>query len=295
MTSKTLFTAALLALSLTACGTKKAALQSFEASSSSTSIVNGQEVAAEDVLTKSTVALLISLEGYPEVMICTGTLVAKNVVITAAHCLEDYVDFFFNGETGKYEKVVIPVVGGSVIFGTQARVEGAVKRNITKWKINPDYSPKEKGQGDWDDIAVLQFDGEVPAGYDTVPYLQETAPLVKDLAVVFAGYGITSPEGGNTPESDPRGNDSGILRKVEITLTSAEHEGNELLFELPKTGASTCQGDSGGPAYATISGQLTLIGVTSRGEDAACKGVSISTSTAAHAEFLKTTIQELSL
>lgn len=279
MTNLKLFASATLVLALTACGAKPQSTQATDAFS--TGIVAGKETAADDEIAKSTVALLISLEGHPEVMICSGTLVAPNIVVTAAHCLEDYSDFGMDPESGEFKQIHLKVTGGSVIFSTTARAEGVTKRTFTKFVKHPEFGARETGEGDWNDIAVLKFDGDTPEGYKPVPMLKDVSQLKSGMEMTFAGYGITSPKG-NFAEED----DSGILRQGDTVLTKADHEGNELLFDLPKSQVSTCQGDSGGPAYAKISGQLTLVGVTSRGEDAFCRGVSISTSVASHVDFL---------
>jgi len=282
MTTLKLFASTALVMVLAACGNQKTA-QSLH--SSSTGIVNGSDVTADDAVAKSTVALLVSLEGYPEAMFCTGTLVSENVIITAAHCLEDYRDIGYDQETGEFKEIRLKVTGGNVAFATNAKTGNPTKRSFTRFSIHPQYQPKEVGQGSWNDIAILQFEGSLPDGYQPVPVLQDKAQLKTGLTVTFAGFGITSPLG-----NDAKVDDSGVLRKGDSVLSRADFEGNELLFQLPTSGVSTCQGDSGGPAFAKIAGQLTLVGVTSRGEDSFCRGVSISTSVAAHVDFIRRTM-----
>lgn len=283
-----IFSITTLILSLAACGNKPSAQSSYQSLSSG--IVAGTDVSSDDLLSKSTVGLLISLEGNPEVFTCTGTLVEKNVIVTAAHCFEDYVDIYFDEKTGQFQEITLKITGGSVLFTQSFKDKNVIKRKIQKIVKHPHFEPKMPGQGNWNDVAVISFEGALPDGYQTVPLLKSLEPLVSGLSVTFAGYGITSPLGGKAKVDD-----SGTLRKGDSILTQADYEGNELMFELPESGVSTCQGDSGGPAYAKINDQITLIGVTSRGADEYCRGISISTSVAAHTEFLEKTINSLKL
>jgi secreted trypsin-like serine protease len=275
MKLQSLVTAATLALVLAACNSQKSAMVLY--TSSNNGIVNGVDVQADDETAKSTVGLYLKVqeetpwgvqEGFAT---CSGTLIAENIVLTAGHCIPG-------------------VVAGAVVFATDfTKADQSQIRTITGVALHPSFNPKEKGQGDWSDIALFKFEGSIPAGYKVAPILKDVSKLTKGLPVIFAGFGITSPAGGLSQDPD----DSGVLRKADTVLTSATYEGNELLFNLTANGVSTCQGDSGGPAYAKINGELTVIGVTSRGENARCDGVSISTSVAQHVKFIEDSIKDL--
>lgn len=268
MKSQNLFTAAALALALTACSSPKSA---SVLNASSNGIVNGQEVKAGEEAAVSTVGLYLKIQmqtpfgPYETFSTCTGTLISENIVLTAAHCMEG-------------------VTAGAVVFGTDfSSTDESMVRGIVDAMVHPEYMPVEPGNGDWNDISLVEFEGTIPAGYAPAPVLKDVSKLTSGLPVIFAGFGITSPAGGESQDPD----DSGVLRQADTVLTSATYEGNELLFNLTSDGVSTCQGDSGGPAYAKVDGKLTVIGVTSRGENARCDGVSISTNVAEHADFIE--------
>ncbi len=255
-------TISMLSLALSACS--PASKNSSElAASADSGIVAGTVVQASDAVAASTVALYLrSADGEG---VCTGTLVASNVVLTAAHCVDG-------------------LQAAVVIFGTNLDTATEV-RNVDAAVVHPSYAPRAPGTGGWNDLALFRFQGTAPASAKIANILTSAASLKKGLKSVAAGFGTTLANG--------RGQDEGTLRKVTLTLQNPAYEKTELLFPLSSTGGSTCHGDSGGPAYATLNGKLTLIGVTSRGTGADCRNVSIFTSVAAHAAFIQKTIQDL--
>jgi secreted trypsin-like serine protease len=259
-----LFTGLTLALALSACAPSKQNSEAQLSSGANTpDIVGGKVVSAQDAVAQSTVAIVIQSsmgEG-----LCSGTLIAPNIVLTAAHCTED-------------------LTGAVIVFGTNLD-SSKEARPADMVAVNPNYLPKAPGQGGWNDVALIRFKGTLPAGAKVAEYLQTSAPLKKGLNAVVAGFGTTAANG--------EGQDEGTLRKTTLTLQNPAYEKTELLFPLNSRGGSTCHGDSGGPAYITQNGKLTVIGITSRGTGAGCDNVSIFTSVAAQAAYIKTTIQGL--
>lgn len=259
-----LFSMMALTLALAACapGNQNSDAQ-FSAGAATADIVGGDLVKDQDVVAQSTVGLVIQTafgEG-----VCSGTLIASNIVLTAAHCTED-------------------LVGAAVVFGTNMETAKEV-RSVDLVAVHPEYSPKAPGQGGWNDIALIRFKGALPKSAKIADYLQASTSLKKGLKAVAAGFGTTAANG--------RGTDEGKLRKTTLTLQNPAYEKTELMFPLSSRGGSTCHGDSGGPAYITQAGKLVVIGITSRGTGAGCDNVSIFTSVASHAAYIKSTIQGL--
>lgn len=263
-----------LALVLAACGSHKTA-QQLDAESASR-IVSGTSVSKDEAVGRSTVALVIQTKSGGQ-STCTGTLIDTHVVLTAAHC-------FLADETDPVEYVMVAFANSfSEIGADNVRgVEDAI--------IHPGFGPKAKGQGTWNDAALLKFAGDLPAGYKAVPYLKDLTKLHKGLAMTIAGFGLTSPAG---DDAKPDEISIGNLLKASVKLTDPSHEGGELLTDTKENSASTCKGDSGGPAYAEIDGQLTVVGITSRGSNQRCDNVSIFTSTAFQTTFISEALQTL--
>lgn len=248
------------ALMTVACAPQKN--QQLARELSGESIVAGTAVTEKDPISASTVAILI--ESPMGQSLCTGTLVAKNIVVTAAHC-------FGKGASR-----------AAVLFGSDLEKSQSVFA-VDKVNVHPQYASKNSGEGGWNDIALLHFVGDAPATSEVVEILKDATLLTVGLQAVTAGYGST-PKDGN-------GQDSGVLRKVTLTLQDPVFEKTELLFPLTSKGGSTCHGDSGGPIYVQKQGKLVLVGVTSRGTSASCDNVSIFTNVSSHLEFINESIE----
>lgn len=156
---------------------------------------------------------------------CTGTIVAKDLILTAAHCYQNAVQ------------------GGYVLFGTKFNNSDRKIIRIEKASINPSYS------GPHNDIAMLKLASEIPAGYKVVKMLPASIPLNRGDTVRQAGYGSN-----NEPNS------FGTLRTVDSKFVSMSRNGS-IYVENGKTAA--CSGDSGGPLYVRKNNEWYTAGVTS--------------------------------
>jgi hypothetical protein len=166
---------------------------------------------------------------------CTGTLVAPNVVVTAAHCLPDCAQQIFIGEDVERPR------DGRVI---------AVRAAVA----HPGYRPPDPT----DDIAVLILAEPV----DDVAPRAIADPGAVDAAetVRLVGYGNT--------DVQSRGG-YGRRRMVDVPVAGADPRlGADLTREfvagVPFLDRDSCNGDSGGPAYVAVDGDWQLAGATSR-------------------------------
>lgn len=166
---------------------------------------------------------------------CSGTLVAPNVVVTAAHCVEG----------GCAARVFI---GEDVFFPD----DGDVIKTHTQ-VVHPSYRPP-KATGDIA-VLILESDASVrPRPIATADQLG-TATFVR-----LAGYG-------NTDSSGRRG--YGRRRMVDVPIAGdnpkyGSDSQSEFVAGAPFLDRDSCNGDSGGPAYVQSGGQWFLAGATSR-------------------------------
>lgn len=192
-------------------------------------------------------------------MMCSGTLVALTVVITAAHC---------NVRGGG---LWTAYVGGQTgLSGTAISVADVIKMG----------EDKGEGQGLKYDFAILTLASEAPNGSRPMRVnVNASVPRAGSFARV-AGYG-------NTDESPSSGNYDFILYQVDLPITTkdkcidiynAGHEeegypGIDIDHKRQicagyerRDGCDSCQGDSGGPMLQyDEAGNPVLVGVVSFG------------------------------
>ncbi len=186
----------------------------------------------------STVALT-DTSGDP---FCSGTLVAPNVVVTAAHCVDNH---------GPSD---LRVVYGHAI---PQQAPASERRVVSQAVAHPGYQPNVPldayGLGPVNDIGVLVLEEPIEGAVVTpiLPNDQVDSVLYPNRVMHIVGFGI----------HDTNTGASGVLYKG--LTPHVRHVTSELLGG--RTGEpDACFGDSGGPAYVVDNNTLWLVGATSR-------------------------------
>ena len=154
-------------------------------------IVGGQEVSRTDPTAKLAVLLLISRNS--RLSTCTGVLIAKRVVLTAAHCVTN-----------------VEAQDVRILFRTRINeVPAGLETFAEKIRIHEKFDGKANS---FSDLALLRLKSEAPPQYAPVPLFENGEKMIGDF-VLLVGYGIT----------DEKQKDSLTLRKTIKSLKNDIH------------------------------------------------------------------------
>lgn len=238
-------------LVVSGCASEGAESPPEDQQSTTSYITNGD---LDDGSDMATVAILEKGEVY-----CTGVLVDRYVVATAAHCVKD----------GNPEQVY---------FGTdpKKKSDDGTFIDVIDAQAHPKFVKKTLAN----DVAVLALAKRAPV--KPVPMIEDGDIgdddwIGTELRIV--GFGLTK--------------SNGTAGKKRVGTTTID-DVDDKTFHFKAEPSQTCQGDSGGPAFATIDGKKTLVGLTSFG-DADCEKYGRDTRVDVQAKFIKSFNQEYAL
>lgn len=203
--------------------------------------------------------------------ICSGTLIAANVFLTASHCT-----LFYEQDLAPEGYVAAVSFDNPIPFGNLTDKSTKLVA-VTDVVSNPGY---EAAQSDSGDIAVLLVDarqtrGITPATLPAAGLLDTLASRngLKGTIYTAVGYGLQNRVvGGGTPFFEDR---NPVPRMYAFSAFDALNDGYLRLSMNPATGnGGTCFGDSGGPNFLNVNSVRTLVAITITG-DAVCRSTNV--------------------
>jgi hypothetical protein len=201
--------------------------------------------------------------------ICTGTLIAPTVFLTASHCT-----LYFQVELARAGFAAYVSFDNPIPYGALTQHNTSLV-SVTQVVTNPAYNV---GQNDSGDIGVLLLSrtrGITPATLPSAGLLDAllAAGVLKSATFTAVGYGIQDRvTGGGTPFFTDR---NPIPRMYAFSSFNSLGPGYLRLSQNPATGnGGTCYGDSGGPNFLPVAGQLVLVAATVTGDNV-CRSTNV--------------------
>jgi secreted trypsin-like serine protease len=187
--------------------------------------INGGVPASSDIAAQT--VMIVSTRGS----ICTGTVIARDLVLTAAHCVAPKSDY------------AVAVKGGA------PRVI-----QVVRIALHPKFDPRQfETRVPSPDMAILKLAEPLPMNYRAAKLASDPALPKRGTLFTLAGFGFAK-------DGDERS--LGTLRSIQ--LPSVGTTGGIMVRVSSGNGgvAGACTGDSGGPAF--LGGEVAgVIGWTS--------------------------------
>jgi len=192
----------------------------------------GNAPAADPALVRHLV-MIVGSHGF-----CTATVVARDLVLTAAHCVPPGTDY----------KLIERVGADTPQFADVARI-------VRHPQFSMDAYLAHRATAD---VALLKLARPLDGRLAPAPLAAPARPVTPGDVLTVAGFGLAAPGDGRS---------GGTARAALLTVTGVPGTLQIRLFDPAtrgeRAGLGACTGDSGAPAFDASGGRPAIIGVVS--------------------------------
>jgi Trypsin len=179
--------------------------------------------------------VMVMYQGGGETDFCTASVIARNVVLTAAHCVRGVSStrVFYRGGEGKL-----------IVY------------DVAEITPNPDYRPNARRQHVASiDLALLRLREPLPSSFKPVE-LAYLGPIVQGQRLRIAGFGRANEDVSGT---------SGVLRTGVLSAAGPKSTFLAFFVDPAGSGLGGCTGDSGAPIFALDQPVLVAVAIRAKG------------------------------
>jgi MYXO-CTERM domain-containing protein len=208
-------------------------------------ILGGTAVAQGEFPSVVAIRLKVVQNGQTGQGLCTGSLIAPDTVLTAAHCVSAQVAGLSSQEEVAANMQVVLDSTQGFFGGRTVAVSAAIP--------NPGFTrPTDP------DLGIIKLKEKITdRPYVRLNFDHDKAPVGMSIKIV--GYGMSKAGDGSS---------AGTEYKIDQpTIACSTYGFSDAMFICldQNDGTGICEGDSGGPSFSTIDGVLKQVGVTSFG------------------------------
>jgi secreted trypsin-like serine protease len=194
---------------------------------------------------------------------CAGSLIDRNSVLTAAHCVS-FIGRFTTPLTLSFRDVRI-VVGGTVLNSKQGQARRI--QELSDISVHPRFNESVSPRYD---AAVITLGTPVTKSALALAKTGSDRLERAGRLATIAGWGTTmaEPVGGSTGSNIPDRMQEARVPLVSDASCEGDYKGAffpAVMVCAGEKGMGVCHGDSGGPMWATTSAGRRQIGITSHG------------------------------